>query len=161
MTLISKKFNEALNEQIKHELESAYIYLSMSVWLKEQSYNNLANWYYIQAQEEFDHAKKFMDHIIECGGTVKLLSIEEPKSDWESVKQIVEAGYEHEQFITNKIMGLVELAEELNERTAKTILQWFVDEQVEEEDSASELITKQAAYKNDMLFDYHIKREEE
>ncbi|MFX0113892.1 MAG: ferritin [Candidatus Hodarchaeota archaeon] len=159
MALISEKMAEALNEQVGKELESAYIYLSMSMWLEEQSFHRLANWFYIQAQEEFGHAKKFTDYIIEAGGSVKLPAIPQPKNDWADIKEIVETAYSHEQYITGRIHDLVRLAEELKEISVMNLLNWFVEEQVEEEASTSELVVKQARYRNDDLFDHHTKRE--
>jgi ferritin len=158
MTLISEEFNKALNKQIKEELESGYLYLSMSYWLKEQSFNNLANWYDLQAQEEYEHAMKFANYIVETGGEVELLALSKPKKEWESVEEIVHAGFKHEQYITKKIHELVELADELKEYSVKSLLQWFVDEQVEEEATAQEMIDRQAAFKNNMLFDQHTTR---
>ena len=128
VALISEKMNEALNEQIGKELESAYIYLSMSMWLKEHSYNNLSNWFHIQAQEEFVHAEKFANYIIETGGSVKLPALPQPKNDWNDVKEIVEAAYAHEQYITGRIQDLVRLAEELREIPVKNVLNWFVED---------------------------------
>ena len=158
MAQISKQFNDALNEQIKEELESGYLYLSMSFWLEEHAFHNLANWYYIQTQEEYIHAKKFIDYIIETGGTVELLDLKKPKNDWDSIKQIIEAGYGHEQYITKKIHELWVLAEKITELQAKTMLQWFIDEQIEEESNASELIDKYKGFNNDMLFDQFTTR---
>jgi ferritin len=161
MALISKKFNDALNKQIKEELDSGYLYLSMSFWLEERAYHNLANWYYVQAQEEYEHAKKFIDYIIETGGTVELHELAKPKFEWESIKQILEAGLAHEQHITKTIIDLWELAEKLNELQPRSLLQWFIDEQVEEEANANELIDKYKGFKSDMLFDHHTHREED
>jgi len=158
VALISEKMNEALNKQIGKELESAYIYLSMSMWLKEHSYNNLANWFHIQAQEEFVHAEKFANYIIDTGGSVKLPALPQPKNDWNDVKEIVEAAYAHEQYITGRIQDLVRLAEELREIPVKNLLNWFVEEQIEEESSSSELVVRQAAFRSDMLFDHHTIR---
>ncbi len=160
MALISKKFNAALNKQIKEELDSGYLYLSMSFWLEEKAFHNLGKWYYFQAQEEYEHAKKFIDYIIETGGTVELFELSKPKNDWESIKEILEAGYKHEQYITGKIVGLVKLAEELEELQPRSLLQWFIDEQIEEESNASELLDKYAGFKSDMLFDHHTHRAE-
>ncbi len=158
MTLISEKFNEALIKQIGEEFSSAYIYLSASIWLKENTYNNLSNWFFLQYNEELSHAYKFINHIVDTGGTVKLPEIPAPKSDWQSVKEIVETAYAHEQYITKKIFDLVSLSEELKEFAAHELLRWFVTEQTEEESSTSELVTKQAAFSNDMLFDQHTTR---
>ncbi|MFW9914490.1 MAG: ferritin [Candidatus Thorarchaeota archaeon] len=161
MSLISERMNDALNEQIGKELESAYIYLSMSMWLKEQSYNSLANWFAIQTQEEFSHAEKFANYIIEAGGSVKLPAIPAPKNDWADVKEIVETAYQHEQYITKRIHDLVRLAEELKEISVMNLLNWFVEEQIEEEANTSELVVKQARFRSDDLFDHHTKRKSE
>ena len=150
--------NDALNEQVGKELESAYIYLSMCYWLKEQSYTRLANWFYIQAQEEFGHAEKFANYIIETGGSVNLQAIPQPKNDWADVKEIVETAYKHEQYITGRIHDLVRLAEEIKDINVRNLLNWFVEEQIEEEDNASELVIRQQRFKNDQLFDHHTHR---
>ena len=158
MALISEKFNDALNAQIKEELYSAYLYLGMSYWLKEHNYNNLGIWYFAQYNEELLHAYKFMDYIVETGGSVKLLALDSPKIDWTNVEEIVKAGYGHEQHITGKINELVILAEELKEFAPRELLQWFITEQIEEESNASELVDRQKAFHNDMLFDHHTHR---
>ncbi len=158
MPLISEKMNNALNKQIQEELSSAYIYLSMSTWLKQKSYNNLSSWFFTQYNEELSHAYKFMNYIVETGGFVKLSAIPEPKSDWISVKEVVEVAYKHEQYITNCIRDLVILAGELKDYNPQQLLQWFVTEQIEEEASTEELVIRQAAFKNDMLFDQHTSR---
>ena len=159
MALISEKINEAFNNQIGEELESAYIYLSMSVWLEDKAFHNLSNWFYIQAQEEFSHAKKFIDYILETGGKVVLPALSQPKGDWQSVEEIIKTAYEHEQHITRKIRELTALAEELKEyEPLSEILPWFVREQIEEEANTEELVVRQAAYNNDYLFDHHTKR---
>ncbi|MHA2247749.1 MAG: ferritin [Candidatus Hodarchaeales archaeon] len=160
MVLISEKFNDALNKQIGEELNSAYIYLSMSIWLKEHSFNKLSSWYFAQYNEELSHAYKFMNYIIDVSGTAKIPAIPEPKSDWTSVKEIVETSYAHEQYITGKIHELVSLAAELKDYNPRELLQWFVTEQIEEEASTAELVERQAAFKNDMLFDQHTVRDE-
>jgi ferritin len=158
MVLISEKFNNALNAQVGEEISSAYIYLSMSTWLKENSFNNLSSWFFAQYNEELGHAYKFMNYIAETGGTVKLPAIPAPKNDWASVEECVKTAYAHEQYITGKIRELVELAEELKDYGPRELLQWFVTEQIEEEASTSELVDRQAAFRNDMLFDHHTRR---
>ena len=155
---LPKEMEDALNEQIKHEMESAYIYLSMSTWLKEHSYNNLANWYYIQTKEEMIHALKFVTFIVDTGGKVKYKDLNQLKDNWEDIEEIVKAGLKHEEFITGKIYNLVEMADKLKVHSVKPLLTWFVDEQVEEEANATELVEKQKAFKNDMLFDNSISR---
>jgi ferritin len=161
MTLISEKMNEAMNKQIMEELSSAYIYLSMSIWLKENSFNNLSGWFWGQYNEELSHAYKFINYIIEAGGSVKLLPLPEPKSDWASVEEIIKTAYAHEQYITKKIHELVALSEELKEYSPRELLTWFVTEQIEEEDSTGEMVERQKAFNNDMLFDSHTTRTED
>ncbi|MFX0183920.1 MAG: ferritin [Candidatus Hodarchaeota archaeon] len=161
MGLINQRINEALNKQVKEELNSAYIYLSMSIWLKGNSYNNLSSWFFTQYNEELSHAYKFINYVIDVGGKVELLEIPKPKSDWISVKEIVETAYKHEQYITNCIRDLVILAEEEKDYNPWQLLQWFVTEQIEEEASTEELVIRQAAFNNDMLFDQHTTRTEE
>ncbi|MHA1409684.1 MAG: ferritin [Candidatus Odinarchaeia archaeon] len=155
---LDKEMENALNEQIKNEFESAYIYLSMSTWLKEHNFNNLANWYFIQTKEEVLHALKFVKFIVDAGGRVEYKDIKQLKKDWDSVEEIVKAGLKHERFITGKIYELVELAEKLKQYQVKPLLTWFVDEQLEEEANAMELVEKQKAFDNDMLFDAHVTR---
>lgn len=161
MPPISEKFNEALNKQIGEEMNSAHIYLSMSIWLKERSFNNLSSWFFNQYNEELAHAYKFMNYIVEVGGKAIVPALNEPKSDWASVKEIVETAYAHEQHITGTIHVLVTLSEELKDYNSRQLLQWFVSEQIEEEASTSELVERQAAFNNDMLFDQHTVRESE
>ncbi len=158
MVLISEKINDAFNTQIGEELSSAYIYLSMSTWFKENSFNNLGEWFFDQYNEELLHAYKFMDYIVETGGTVKLPAIPAPKNDWVSVEECVKTAYEHEQYITNKIRDLLVLTEEIKVYAPRQLLQWFITEQIEEEASTSELVNRQAAFRNDMLFDQHTQR---
>lgn len=161
MVLINERINEAFNKQVKEELNSAYIYLGMSIWLKENSYNNLSSWFFAQYNEELSHAYKFINYIIDVGGKAELLEIPKPKSDWVSVKEIVEAAYKHEQYITNCIRNLIILAEEEKDYNPWQLLQWFVTEQIEEEASTEELVIRQAAFNNDMLFDQHTTRTQE
>ena len=161
MALINEKINEAFNIQIGEELNSAFIYLSMSIWLKERSFNNLSSWFFAQYNEELSHAYKFMNYIIDVGGTAKIHQIPAPKSDWTSVKEIVETAYAHEQYITKKIHELVALTEAEKDYNPRETLQWFVTEQIEEETSTSELVERQAAFNNDMLFNQHTTRTQE
>lgn len=131
----------ALNEQIKHELESGYLYLSMATYFHDQNLDGMAHWMKIQEAEEREHAMKMFDHLIERGGTVKLKALSEPQSEWESPLDAFKAAYEHEKFVTSKIHDLVKLADEEGDLAAKAMLQWFVTEQVEEEDNASGIVS--------------------
>ncbi len=139
-TMIGEKMQAALNEQIKHELESGYLYLSMATYFHEQNLDGMAHWMKLQEAEEREHAMKMFDHLIERGGTVELKALSEPQREWESPLDAFKAAYEHEKFVTSKIHDLVNLADEEGDLAAKAMLQWFVTEQVEEEDHASGIV---------------------
>lgn len=134
--MISKKVKDAFNEQIKHEMFSAYLYLSMASYLHGEGLDGMAQWMRAQSIEEMIHAMKFFDHIIERGGTAELLEIEKPQTSWESPLAAFKAALAHEEFITGKINALFALATEENDYASRSMLQWFVDEQVEEEANA-------------------------
>ncbi len=138
--MIGQRIDQAFNEQIKHELESAYLYLAMSGYFLEQSLDGMAQWMRVQSQEELAHAMRFFDHISERGGAIALAPIDMLARTWDSPLAAFEAAYEHERFITGKIHGLVDLAREERDHAAEIFLQWFVSEQVEEEASASKIV---------------------
>ena len=139
---ISKTVEEAINNQIKEEMYSAYLYLSMSAWFDERSLKGFANWMYIQYQEEMFHAMKFYKYIIERGGHIELKDIPKPDSEFKTPLLAFEATLKHEEFITGRINDLVVVAREDNDNATLNMLQWFVDEQVEEEANASELVER-------------------
>lgn len=135
--MISEKIQSAFNEQIKHELDSDYLYLSMAAWFKSLGWDGMAHWMTLQAKEEYVHAMKFFDHINERGGRVTLLGLDKPKSEWASPLQAFQEAYKHEQQITARINNLVKLANEQGDYAAIPLLNWFVNEQIEEEASTS------------------------
>lgn len=138
--MIPKKIEEAFGEQIKYELESAYIYLSMAAYFDAEGFDGMGRWMRAQVQEEVTHAMRFYKHIVERGGHVKLHPLAMPQQDWQSPLAAFEASYKHEQFITGKIDALVKLAQTEGDHASRTLLQWFVDEQVEEEASSSKVV---------------------
>lgn len=135
--MIPEKIQKAFNEQIMHETYSAWLYLSMVGYLEGEGLEGMGQWMRVQAQEELTHAMKFFDHILERGGSVELLAIEKPPQAWASPLAAFEAALEHERFITGKINELTALSLKENDFASRTMLQWFVDEQVEEEDNAT------------------------
>lgn len=137
--MIGKKMQDALNEQIKEELGSAYLYLSMVAYFHSKGLDGMAHWMRCQTQEEMMHAMKFYDHIVERDGRAELLALDKPKTDWDSPLQAFQEAYKHEQFITSRINDLVSLANKENDNASAIMLQWFVTEQVEEEASASKI----------------------
>jgi len=140
--MLSKKMEKALNEQINAELYSAYLYLSMSAWFESQNLAGFAGWMRIQHREETAHAMKFFKFVAERRGRVVLKAIEEPGKDWKSPLAAFEAAFEHEQYITGRIGDLVDLANDEKDHAANAFLQWFVNEQVEEEASADSIVQK-------------------
>jgi ferritin len=132
--MFSKKMQKAMNDQIHHELESAYIYLSMSAYFESENYPGFAHWMKMQFEEEMAHAFRFYDHIHSRGGKVILQAIEGPPEDYESPLAAFEKSLAHEQKITNDIHKLYALAIEENDYPSLSLLQWFIDEQVEEEE---------------------------
>jgi ferritin len=138
--MISKKMEKALNEQVNAELYSAYLYLSMEAYFKSLNLNGFANWMMVQTQEEVSHAMKIYGFIDERGGRITLKAIEGPKTEWDSPLAAFEAVYEHEQKVTSLINNLVNLAIGEKDHATNSFLQWFVNEQVEEEASADQLV---------------------
>lgn len=140
--MLNNDMEKALNAQVNAEMYSAYLYLSMSAYFQSKSLGGFASWMRVQAQEEMVHAMKLYDFINERGGRVILEPIEAPPTEWDSPLATSEAVYEHEQKVTGLINELVELALEKHDHATNIFLQWFVSEQVEEEDSANDVVEK-------------------
>jgi ferritin len=138
--MISNKMEEALNAQVNAELYSAYLYLSMESYFKSLNLNGSANWMRVQTQEEVAHAMKIYDFISERGGRVTLEAIKGPPTKWDSPLAVFEAVYAHEQKVTELINDLMDLAVKQKDHATSSFLQWFVNEQVEEEASADEVV---------------------
>lgn len=140
--MLSKKMEKMLNEQIKNEFYSAYFYLSIATWMEAKELAGFANWFRIQTQEERDHAMMMLDFLVTVGGKPTYLPIETPPLEFASPMDAFSKTLEHEQFITKRIYELMDVAQE--ERDYKTIhfLQWYVNEQVEEENNVQRLIEK-------------------
>ncbi|MCK5744029.1 MAG: ferritin [Caldisericia bacterium] len=137
---ISTRVLDELNLQIKHELESYYIYLSMSAWLHGQSLDGMANWMRIQAHEEMEHAMRLFSHIIDRGEKVKLLDLKQLKTEWNSPLEIFKDAYEHEKFISGRMNTIMKVVKEENDYTSEPLLSWFIGEQIEEEANASKIV---------------------
>ncbi|RCK74115.1 MAG: Ferritin [Anaerolineae bacterium] len=140
--MIPKAMQDAMNEQIKNELYSAYLYLSMAAHFESKTLGGFANWLRIQAKEELGHAMKFYDFILERGGEVTLKAIDQPPASWKSNLEAFEQVLAHEQKVTKNIHDLYELALKEKDYPSQVMLQWFIEEQVEEEKNATEIIEK-------------------
>ncbi|TFG63252.1 MAG: ferritin [Spirochaetales bacterium] len=131
--MINEKVRNIMNEQIKHELESYYVYLSMAAWFHSQDLDGMGHWMRVQAHEETIHAMKFFDHITDRDGTVGLLDLKQEKTAWTSAEEIWKDAYAHEQFITSKIHAIMTVVRKEGDFSAEPMLNWFVNEQIEEE----------------------------
>lgn len=138
--MISEKLATAINKQINAELWSAYLYLSMSAHFSNESLPGFANWFKVQFQEEQDHALKFMDYLISKGNKVELAPIQKVETSWDSVIKAFEDTLKHEKVVTSLINDLVATARSENDYATENMLQWFVNEQVEEEDTAQSMV---------------------
>lgn len=140
--MISKKMQNAINAQINAELYSGYMYLSMAAYFASTNLPGFAGWMRLQAQEELAHGMKLYDFVEDRAGKVVLKVIEAPPAKWNSPLAAFEAVFKHEQKVTGLINKLVDLAIEENDHATRGFLQWFVDEQVEEESSADAVVQK-------------------
>ena len=138
--MISQKMTEAMNDQVTAEYFSAHLYLSMSAYLENIDLPGFANWMRVQYQEEKFHAEKLFDYIIERDGRAVLGQFEAPPVEWDSVLNVFEEAYKHEQKVTSLINNLVDIAVAEKDHASNNFLQWFVDEQVEEEASAKTIV---------------------
>ena len=157
--MLSKKLHEALNAQINAELWSAYLYLSMSMDAEAKGLKGGANWFYIQFQEEQDHARIFMNHILSRDAEVTLRPIAEVRTSWASPLEMFRDTLEHEKKVTALINDLAAIAAEDKDYASSNMLVWFIDEQVEEEESARGMITACEAVEGNKFGMYMLDKE--
>jgi ferritin len=139
---ISEKMEKALTRQMNRELYSAYLYLGMSSYFESINLKGFAGWMRVQSQEEMIHAMKFFSYILQKGGKALMQDIEAPPNDWKTPADAFERSLDHEQLVTSLINELVNLAITEKDHATNTFLQWFVNEQVEEEASFDEVLQK-------------------
>ena len=137
---IKERVNEEINKQINAEFWSAYMYLSMSAYFESEGFPGFANWMRIQYQEELTHALKFFDYVNQRGGKVNLMPIAEVPTEWEKPVKAFEQAYNHERKVTDMINNLMDVAIEESDHATKSMLHWYLDEQVEEEDNISNIL---------------------
>lgn len=158
--MISPKLHAAINAQINAELWSAYLYLAMSLDCESKGYKGFANWFYIQFQEEQAHARIFMNYLNSRDAKVELLPIEEVPSVWNSVLDMYLHTLEHEKKVTSLINNLSAIAHEDRDFASINRLVWFIDEQVEEEESAREMIAAVEAVEGNKYGMYMLDKEQ-
>ena len=138
--MIGKTMQDAMNEQINKEFFSSYLYLSMAAYFEDKNLTGFGHWMRLQADEEREHAMKFYEFIIERGGQVVLKAIEAPATQWNSNLELFREVATHEAKVTASINALYELALAEKDYPAQVMLQWFINEQVEEEKNAAEIV---------------------
>ena len=157
--MLSSNLYKAINEQINAELWSAYLYLSMSMDCQAKGYNGIANWFYVQFQEEQAHARIFMNYLNSVDAKVELLPIAEVRTSWDSVLDMFKQTLGHEKKVTAMINNIAAIANADKDYAAINRINWFVDEQVEEEESAREMITTFEAVEGNKYGMYMIDKE--
>ena len=133
---------KALNDQVNFEFYSSYTYLAMAGYCESVDLVGFANFFRVQAKEELDHAMKFYEYVYQKNGSIELEKIDKPQVTYNGVIDVFEKGYQHEQLVTKKIYELTDIAYEVKEHATISLLKWFIDEQVEEENSFNAILKK-------------------
>ena len=157
--MLSTKLHQAINTQINAELWSAYLYLAMSLDAEAKGYKGVANWFYVQFQEEQAHARIFMNYLNSRDAKVELLPIEGVPSEWPTVLDMFKQTLEHEKKVTGLINNIAAIANEDRDYASINRITWFIDEQVEEEESAREMIAAFEAVEGNKYGMYMLDKE--
>ena len=157
--MLKKKIEEALNAQINAEMWSAYLYLSMAAYCHAQGQPGMGKWFEVQFKEEQDHAKILFNYVISRNGKVDLRPIEAVPTEWNNILNVFESSLRHEQTITESINKLFALCEEENDYATQSMLKWFIDEQVEEEENVQTIIDNIKMIKDNGYGIYMIDKE--
>ena len=140
--MLSKKLEVALNKQINEEYYSSYIYLAMAAYLEDQNLDGSAHWMQMQAQEEYQHAMKIFDYMVDRGARVELFEVKAPPKEWDSPLDVFKASLAHEQYMTENINKLADLCIAEKDHATNNLMQWYVSEQVEEEATVDDILKK-------------------
>lgn len=157
--MISNKINEIINEQINKEFYSGYLYLSMSAHLKELGLFGFSSWLKLQAKEEVEHGLKLFDYLLERNSFVTLKQIRTPEFEFEGILSIFYKIYEHEKCITESVMKIAKTAEEECDRTTLSYIDWFIREQIEEEQAIKNIIKRIELFGDDKTSLYLMDKE--
>ena len=157
--MVSAKVVELLNNQVNAEFYSAYLYLDMANYYKNEGLDGYYNWYKVQAQEERDHALLFMDYLQQNGVEVVLEAIAKPDKEFKAFIDPLKAGAEHERLVTSLIHDIYAVAYEEKDFRTMQFLDWFVKEQAEEEDNADDMVKKFELFGNDSKGLYQLDNE--
>lgn len=157
--MLSDNLKNAINAQINAEMWSAYLYLSMSMDAEAKGHKGVANWFYIQFREEQDHARIFMNYLNSRDEKVELMPVESVPTEWNSVLDMFKQTLEHERKVTAMINNLSAIAAQDNDFASANRLVWFIDEQIEEEESAREMIAAFEAVEGNKYGMYMLDKE--
>ena len=157
--MLSQKLHAAINEQINAELWSAYLYLSMSLDAESKGYKGVANWFYVQWLEEQDHARILMNYLNSRDAKVELKPIAEVQTSWDSILAMYQDTLKHEKVVTSLINNLAAIAAEDRDFASSNMLVWFIDEQIEEEESARDMIFAVESVEGDKYGMYQLDKE--
>ena len=157
--MLSEKLKNAINEQINAELWSAYLYLSRSMDAESKGYKGVANWFFVQWQEEQDHARIFMNYLNSRDAKVELKPIKEVPVAWNSVLEMFQETLKHEKVVTSLINNLAAIAAEDRDFASSNMLVWFIDEQIEEEENARDMIFAAESVEGDKYGMYQLDKE--
>ena len=147
--MLSERLTQKLNEQIVKEFYSAYLYLSIEAYLASLNLPGFANWFHVQAQEERDHAMLIFNYMVKVGGKINLGAIDAPPSDFPSIGDALKLTYTHEVGVTGSIYSILDVALEEKDHKTTAFLQWFVNEQTEEEENADNNVKRFGLVGND------------
>ncbi len=156
---MTEKVLNLLNEQVQKEMYSAYLYLEMSNYYREEGLDGFSNWFYVQAQEEMSHAMLFREYILDNDGAVRLFDIEAPNKNYQEHGEPLSVTFEHEKMVSSSIHNLVAAAKDVNDFRTMEFLNWFVKEQGEEEKNAADLLKKFSLFGKDAQVLYQMDRE--
>ena len=159
--MLNEKITKLLNEQINKELYSGYLYLDMANYYADQGLNGFENWFYVQAQEEQSHAMLIRQYLLNNGEAVVFTPIDAPDEKYSDFKEPLTKALEHERYVTDLINKIYEAAEGIKDYRTIKFLDWFIQEQGEEEKNAEDNIRKYELFANDSkglyLLDYEMK----
>lgn len=153
---MNQKMNAAFNAQINREYYSAFLYLAMSEWLDEQNWDGASHWMFNQYKEEISHAEGMIAWLRRRGGRLELKQIDAPTTTFKSILDVFEQGLAHEELVTRYIHELTEIADEVKDISSRTFLDWYVMEQVEEEENATNIINEIKKYDSKVSELYHL-----
>lgn len=145
----NEKMIQAVNDQVNKELFSAYFYLAMQAYFSSLNLDGFANYFRVQVQEERDHALGFFNYLNKIGGKVTFAEIQKPQSEFSSPQEVFGLALKHEQFVTQSIYSLMNIAREIQDHTTEIFLQWYITEQAEEEENMGRVLNKLKLIKGD------------